>query len=237
MRQAARPEGERRFGRGQLAAGGPPAGSGPVSKTKVTKSASALVETSTETTRSVGSGPVSAVTAHAAAVGRRCSAVGRGRGLGGGASALGRRGRRRRRARRGAVPTADGGRRRTPLGLAARACRGPHAAGDDGKAWQGGCRGWSGGSGESSQARDPDRRSDRTRRPACRRGRRRVVRAARRATLAVTRTHSGSLRERGAPGGARNGESVSTRTRSSGTSARDLGRGLLAGDGRRARRS
>ena len=36
---------------------------------------------------------------------------------------------------------------------------------------------------------------------------------------AVTRTHSGSLRERGAPGGDRNGESVSTRTRSSGTRA------------------
>ena len=36
---------------------------------------------------------------------------------------------------------------------------------------------------------------------------------------AVTRTHSGSLRERGAPGGARNGESVSTSSRSSGTRA------------------
>ena len=35
----------------------------------------------------------------------------------------------------------------------------------------------------------------------------------------VTRTHSGWLRERGAPGGARNGESVSISRRSAGTSA------------------
>ena len=36
---------------------------------------------------------------------------------------------------------------------------------------------------------------------------------------AVTRTHSGSFRQRGAPGGERNGESVSTSRRSAGTSA------------------
>ena len=36
---------------------------------------------------------------------------------------------------------------------------------------------------------------------------------------AVMRTHSGALRRRGAPGGARNGESVSTRTRSCGARA------------------
>ena len=35
----------------------------------------------------------------------------------------------------------------------------------------------------------------------------------------VTRTHSGSLRDLGAPGGERNGESVSIRTRSSGSAA------------------
>ncbi len=45
---------------------------------------------------------------------------------------------------------------------------------------------------------------------------------------AVTRTHSGSLRERGAPGGDRNGESVSTSRRSVGHERSDLGRGLLA---------
>ena len=45
---------------------------------------------------------------------------------------------------------------------------------------------------------------------------------------AVTRTHSGSLRERGAPGGERNGESVSTSRRSAGAERGDLGRRLLA---------
>jgi hypothetical protein len=46
--------------------GGPAGESDPVSKTNVTKSAVALVETSTDTMRSVGSCPVSGVTAHAA---------------------------------------------------------------------------------------------------------------------------------------------------------------------------
>ena len=47
--------------------------------------------------------------------------------------------------------------------------------------------------------------------------------------VAVTLTHSGSLRLRGAPGGDRNGESVSTSRRSVGDERRRLGRGFLAG--------
>ena len=45
----------------------------------------------------------------------------------------------------------------------------------------------------------------------------------------MTRTHSGSLRRRGAPGGERNGESVSTRRRSGGRQAGDLRGRLLPG--------
>ena len=52
---------------------------------------------------------------------------------------------------------------------------------------------------------------------------------------AVTRTHSGSLRPRGAPGGERNGESVSTRSRSAGYEADDVGGRLLARPERQAR--
>ncbi len=44
----------------------------------------------------------------------------------------------------------------------------------------------------------------------------------------VTRTHSGSLRERGAPGGERNGESVSIEQAVRGDERRHLGRALLA---------
>ena len=62
-------------------------------------------------------------------------------------------------------------------------------------------------------------RFDHRPRPARRRACRASSGGSRRAMPAVIRTHSGSFRDRGAPGGARNGESVSISRRSSGTIA------------------